>query len=344
MSRIDELKKQYPELNVTIFDMMSRLDTSKSYKYVPLLCKIFGKRFNPKEMWHKDDYLTGIFEVQTNLINKGISTDNLTDSQMFYMANYLAEHFSSETYHTLQEFMRYMDKGLIDNNDVTSYKDIDDVRGAVTLASMKEYNKDLEGQVIKEYEDEKWLAVRPLTFSASAKYGASTRWCTTYQREKQYFEKYWRRGILVYFINKQTGYKFAGYKGLEGDNEFSFWNAEDTRIDYLDVNADDYLFPTVRKIFKSEFTNKNLSSNEIQEQVHNECLSSHEKMRLEFVNEQSMEQPDETIPLDEQPIAEQIMERPTPTYNYQREINTIRELINDMDMTEEIGNVPTMRA
>ena len=39
---------------------------------------------------------------------------------------------------------------------------------------------------IKEYEDERWLILRPLTFSASAKYGSSTRWCTTYQKEKNY--------------------------------------------------------------------------------------------------------------------------------------------------------------
>ena len=38
MSRLDELKKQYPELNVTMFDMMNKLDTSKSYKYLPLFC------------------------------------------------------------------------------------------------------------------------------------------------------------------------------------------------------------------------------------------------------------------------------------------------------------------
>jgi hypothetical protein len=216
---------------------------------------------------------------------------------------------------------------------------------------MKELTKDLEGQVIKEYEDERWVVVRPLTFSASAKYGASTRWCTTYQREKNYFEKYWRRGILVYFINKQTGYKFAGYKGLEGDSEFSFWNAEDNRTDYLEVEADDYLFPIVRKIFKSEQTNKNLCSDEIQEQVHTECLTGYEKMRVEFVNEH-MERPDETIPLDEQ-----VMEQPEyPTPNYQREMNTLHELLSEMlpepvelngqvrELRPEITNVPTMRA
>jgi hypothetical protein len=334
MSRIDELKKQYPELNVTIFDVMSRLDTSKTYKYIPLLCKIFGKRFNPKDIWHKDDYLNGMSEVQSNLINKGISTDNLTDNQMFYIANYLADNFSNETYQTLTEFMEYMDKGLIENKDVTSYKDIDDVRGAVSLALIKEYTKDLEGHVIKEYEDEKWLAVRPLTFSASAKYGASTRWCTTYQKEKQYFEKYWRRGILVYFINKESGYKFAGYKGLEGDSEFSFWNAEDSRIDYLDVNADDYLFPIVRKIFKSEYTNKNLCSNEIQEQVHTECLRPYEKMRIEFAEEPVQLQ--EQIERMGNEIAEHID-------------NDIRNRLSDLvreydDIPVSMENVPTMRA
>jgi len=338
MSRLDELKKQYPELNVTMFDMMNRLDTSKSYKYLPLMCKIFGSKFNPKKLWGKVDYPGGMLEIQAMLINKGISTDELNDGEMYYMANYLAEHFSSDTYSTLKEFMNYMDKGHIENKDVSTYKDLDDVRGAVTLASMKELTKDLEGQVIKEYEDEKWVAVRPLTFSASAKYGSSTRWCTTYQREKNYFEKYWRRGILVYFINKQTGYKFAGYKGIDGDSEFSFWNAEDSRVDYLDIDADDYLFPIVRKIFKSEQTNKNLCSDEIQEQVHTECLTGYEKMRVEFSYSTT-----EEIPV-EQPMEETRMEQPTQTHNYQREMNTLRELINDMDMTDEIDNVPTMRA
>ena len=257
---------------------------------------------------------------------------------MYYLLNYVSEHIPIDTFQTLNLFMEYMDKGQIENTDVTSYKDIESIRGAITLASMKELTKDLEGQVIKEFEDEKWVILRPLTFSASAKYGSSTRWCTTYQKEKNYFEKYWRKGILVYFINKKTGYKFAGYKGLSGDDEFSFWNSEDNRVDYLDVDADDYLFPIVRRIFKSESTNKNLSSDEIQEQVHNECLTPYEKMRVEFVNEH-MEQPME--------VSMDPPDYPTPNYptpNYQREINTIRELINDMDMTEEIGRVPTMRA
>jgi hypothetical protein len=315
MSRLNELKKQYPELNVTIFDMLTRIDTSKTYKYLPLFCKIFGQKFNTKKNWgDRNDYLTNMMEVQSMLMNKGISTDGLTDSQMYYIAHYIAEHFSLDTYTTLREFMDYMDKGQIENKDVSTYQNLDDLRGAVTLASMKELNKELEGQIIKEFEDEKWVALRPLTFASSVKYGASTRWCTTYQKEKQYFEKYWRRGILVYFINKLTGYKFAGFKGLDGDAEFSFWNAEDSRTDYLELDVDDYLFPIVRKIFKSQSTNKNLSSNEIQEQVHNECLTAHEKMRVEFVQEPMV---DQTVPA-----------------NYEREVNTIRELLEEMEIPQ----------
>jgi hypothetical protein len=244
--------------------------------------------------------------------------------------------------------MEYMDKNMIEKNDVTSYKDIDDIRGAVTLATMKELTKELEGQVIKEYEDEKWVVVRPLTFSASAKYGSSTRWCTTYQKEKNYFEKYWRRGILVYFINKETGYKFAGYKGLDGDSEFSFWNAEDSRVDYLDVDADDYLYPIVKKIFRSEFTNKNLCSDEIQQQVYTECISVHEKIRIEFS--------DETIPLDEQPTEVSTEQPELPVHNYHGGIGAIRELLSETEndivpgerqvreLLSEFTDVPTMRA
>ena len=272
MSRIDELKKQFPELNMTMFDLFKRIDTTSTYKYFPLLCKIFGKRFNLLSQYNNDrvrkDELK--LEYHENLLNKGISTDGLTDNELFFIYH-LSDHFNHDSFFTVKDFIRCMEKNQIENKDVTSYSTIDDLRAAVTLASIKELNKELEGQVIKEHEDDKWLVVRPLTFQASSKYGASTRWCTTYQKEKQYFEKYWQYGILVYFINKQTGYKFAGYKSLKDGDELSFWNAEDSRVDYLNVEADDYLFPIVRRILGSNKTNKELCSTEIQNQVMSEC-------------------------------------------------------------------------
>jgi hypothetical protein len=209
-------------------------------------------------------------EIHENLLSRGIATDGLTENELYYL-HYITDYFNNDNYFTVKDFMRYMEKNQIENKDVTSYSTIDDLRAAITLASIKELTKELEGQVVKEYEDDKWLVVRPLTFQSSSKYGATTRWCTTYQKEKQYFEKYWQYGILVYFINKVTGYKFAGYKSLRDGDELSFWNAEDRRIDYLDVDADDYLFPIVRRILSSNKTNKELCSTEIQNQVMSEC-------------------------------------------------------------------------
>jgi hypothetical protein len=281
MSRIDELKKQFPELNMTMFDLFKRIDTTSTYKYFPLLCKIFGKRFNIMNQYDNDKVMKDAakLEIHENLLSRGISTDGLTENELYFL-HHMADYFNHENFFTVKDFIHYMDKNQIENKDVTSYSKIDDLRSAITLASMKELTKELEGQVIKEYEDDKWLVVRPLTFQASSKYGASTRWCTTYQKEKQYFEKYWQYGILVYFINKVTGYKFAGYKSLKDGNELSFWNAEDQRIDYLYVEADEYLFPIVKKILNSDKTNKELCSTEIKNQVMLECEYNIRKMSL----------------------------------------------------------------
>jgi hypothetical protein len=272
MSRIDELKKQFPELNITMFDLFKRIDTSNTYKYFPILCKILGVRFNIKHNYGngRERLNDAKLDLHSSLLDKGISTDNLTDNELFALYN-LTDYLVTDHLTTIKDFIRYMDKNLIENKDVTSYSTIDDLRAGITLASMKEFNKDLEGQVIKEFEDEKWLVVRPLTFQASSKYGATTRWCTTYKKDKHYFKKYWEKGILVYFINKQSGYKFAGYKGLKNDDDFSFWNSEDSRVDYLNVEADDYLYSIVKQIFKSNKTNKDLCSEEVSNQVIKEC-------------------------------------------------------------------------
>lgn len=285
MSRLDELKKQYPEFNITVLDLIKRMDSSKTYKYLPLICKLFSKRFNFKSQY-RDDYQSVLLDMQSRLLNKNISTSDLSEDEMYFY-HLLSEYMPDENFFTLKDFIHYMDRNQIENKDVTSYSSIDEMRGAVTLASIKEFSKEMENQIVKEYEDETWIAVRPLTFSASAKYGAGTRWCTTYQKEKNYFERYWRGGILCYFINKKTGYKFAGYKSLQ-DKEMSFWNANDSRMDYLDVEIDDYMFSKVKKIFSSEFSNKNLCSDAIQEQVHMECIDVYEKQLCEAI---PMEEP-----------------------------------------------------
>jgi hypothetical protein len=151
-----------------------------------------------------------------------------------------------------------MEKNKIPNRDLSTYSSLDSLRKSISLSSLKDIEKELESQIVKEYEDDTWLILKPLTFESSAKYGSSTRWCTTYHGDKSHFVRYWRRGILVYFINKENGYKFAGFKSLDSENELSFWDPSDQRLDFLQLDVNDYLFPIVKKIFSSTETNRDL--------------------------------------------------------------------------------------
>ena len=274
MSRLNELKKQYPELNISVFDIMTKIDTSDSYKYLPLLCKIFGKRFSIKNSYYDGDDKKAAEDFSQNLKLKGFNTDNLTPNQI-YSLHYLTDFYPEDTFLVLKEFMEYVDNGLVENKDVTSYKNLEDVRAAVTLATMKELNKELEGQVIKEFDD-----------------------------------------------------------------ELSFWSAEDQRTDFLGVDIDDYLFPIVKKIFKSEFTNKNLCSNEIQEQVHKECLEYYEEKSLgrliPIVNPAT--EPEVLGPIDR--LSEEIAEHIDNDI-----INRLRNAAREYDRTVQELNqdIPTMR-
>lgn len=270
MSRIIELKKQYPELSLTMFDLFERIDTTKTYKYFPLMCKLFSSRWKLEPI--EKDFSS---EMKNRLESKGIKITDEKDSLVHAMLR-LADNYSDDMFLTTKEFIDRMENNKIQNKDLSTYNSLENLRTAITLSSIKEIERGLEKQVIKEFEDDIWLVVRPLTFQASSKYGANTRWCTTYSKEKEYFAKYWRRGILVYFINKQTGFKFAGYKSLFGDPELSFWDPTDQRVDYLQLDIDDYLFSITKKIFSSTDSNRDLCDLETSIQVEKECTREFE--------------------------------------------------------------------
>ncbi len=120
MSRIDELKKQFPELNITMFDIFKRIDTSSTYKYFPILCKILGSRFNMKNQYGNDkEHVTeASLSMHSNLLDKGISTDNLTDNELFTLHN-LSDYLVTDHLITIKDFIRFMDKNLSSFN-VTS--------------------------------------------------------------------------------------------------------------------------------------------------------------------------------------------------------------------------------
>jgi hypothetical protein len=179
---------------------------------------------------------------------------------------------SNDNFSIFKEFQEFMERGLIDNKDVLTYNTLDDMRGAVSIAALRAQSKEMEKQAIKVYEDEEWLVVRPLTFEASAAYGSGTKWCTTQRTDKQYFARYWRRGILAYFINKTNGIKYGLFKTLEeGDREISWWNAADDRIDFLEIDFSPEMYKVAKEVLKSTQSNKDLCDVELQVKVLVEC-------------------------------------------------------------------------
>jgi hypothetical protein len=157
-----------------------------------------------------------------------------------------------------RKFCEYNERNLIEENDLTKYKSFEQMIAAMGVAEMKSEEKELETQVIKIHEDAEWLLIRPLTFKSSCKYGANTKWCTTTEHNQEYYNKYAKRGVLVYCINKKTGYKVAAFYSLDkNEPEFSYWNQKDTRIDSTDSNLPLELIGFIRDYVKDSKVKSN---------------------------------------------------------------------------------------
>jgi hypothetical protein len=161
--------------------------------------------------------------------------DLMSDIQLMLVYKFIDGFFNFEDLQKYRKFCEYNERNLIEENDLTKYKSFDQMIAAMGVAEMKSEEKELETQVIKIHEDGEWLLIRPLTFKSSCKYGANTKWCTTTEHNQEYYNKYAKRGVLVYCINKKNGYKVAAFYSLDkNEPEFSYWNQKDTRIDSTD--------------------------------------------------------------------------------------------------------------
>jgi hypothetical protein len=81
------------------------------------------------------------------------------------------------------------------------------VQQSEIIKSHKEKDIEIKKDAIKVFENDKCIVVKPLTFEASCKYGAHTKWCTT--ATKIYFDSYAHHGGLYYIIPKDISEKMA---------------------------------------------------------------------------------------------------------------------------------------
>ena len=249
MSRIDELKKQHPNYALSIIDIFKMISPNQSSKYIEMLIKLDKNR----EFNEPDAYRRQIIEcmVGWGIDYNYLETFDLETLNMFFInVNNLVG--DTGKIRSFTKFASLNERKLIENNDVTSYSSWGDIEQAISLAEIKLIDKETAKQIKKIYEDDEWISLRPLSLEASMKYGANTKWCTTTE-SGQYYARYSARGILIYNINKKTGYKVACFKNLDQayDNEFSWWDVTDKKIEVLDSEAPAVVLEAIRNEIKN---------------------------------------------------------------------------------------------
>lgn len=251
MSRVKELKS-LPENNINLFNVFSLFVPERKSKYTETLLRIVKK--TPGIDSH-------VSEVKSILSKDfGIKVEDLdTLSQMELLLSYrLIDMFNMSDLKSFIKFCEYNERGLIKQNDLSKYQNFDDIVNSLNMAELIADRKYLEKQVKVVFENDEWLLVRPLTFESSKKYGSNTKWCTTSESSPDHFFRYTKKGVLIYCLNKKTGYKVASFNSLDkNDPEFSFWNQKDRRVDSLETELTDEL----RKVIFEESKGKGAKTN-----------------------------------------------------------------------------------
>lgn len=193
MSRIDKLKQQHPELNVTIIDLMAKVDPTGSYKYTEFLIKKI-----------KDWY--GGETTDETLLTIGI------------------ELLGEENVAYLNEFESHCKAGRVKNNDIGQHKDFTTIKSSVKEAEEILKQKEAEKQVIKLMDTAEYCVVIPLSYEASKIYGANTKWCTT---QEKYWNDYYKNYKLIYIIDKVKNQKYAISRKKDNPLKIQAWLSND---------------------------------------------------------------------------------------------------------------------
>jgi hypothetical protein len=287
MARLKEIKEKYSNWDISIIDILSELDTTGTNKYTELFLKsiqnehnyLYKNEVNIDSDWYLNK-LNEWFDLELN------SENNINDGELQFIKFKLLNTFINEAnFLKIKKFIDYSERKLI-KTDVNQIKTIEDIDRLICISDFKNIDKELSKDVLIEFKDENWLLIRPLTYESSLKYGASTKWCTASKDTYDHFFRYTESGILIYCIDLKRGDKFGFHRDIpqsdnRHNNDISFWNTADYRVDSMQCNfSPDVINHLMNIELKS---NKEMSNGKWEESLINleKGLGIHRKRRTE---------------------------------------------------------------
>ena len=253
MSKIDKLKEQHPELNVSIIDLLSKIDPSDTNKYVEFLIKQIKNSY---------DY----------------DGDN-TNLSLYIMTEIVGD----VNVETLNEFDRHCKVNRIKKNDISQYKNWTEMKESVRITNESVKQKELETQVIKLLDNDEYCVVIPLSYEASKIYGANTKWCTT---QEQHWKNYIRDYKLIYIMDKVKNDKYAVSIKTGDKSKIQGWLSDDKEVSPLTLPiSSEVITLIINEINKDE------SIVEMEEYPKvNKIITTHSKKSITFDGWSSVQQ------------------------------------------------------
>ena len=263
MSRLDRLKEQHPELNISVMDIIVKLDPTNTYKYTEFLIKKFKEFYGDYDDWS---------------VGLGL------------------EMMGSENMGFLNEFEIHVKANRITNPDISQYKGFREIEDAVKEAEEKVKIKELEKQVIKLFDNDEWSVVIPLSYEASKIYGANTKWCTTQER---YWIDYINTYKLIYIQNKKTNEKYAVSRHFEDSKKIQAWmsNDDETSPMLLPIPSE-IMSIIICEVNKTDTVLELQSKHEVNESDNNQLISSNLNSELGGILRNSVRSPYESFILN----------------------------------------------
>ena len=250
MSKIKQLKNDEKN-NINIVDLLSILCIKKT-KYVDTLMRVIK---NEKKHKQHINEIKKFLSQELKITEEDIK--NIPEDHLLFYHTFMENMVGIDDLKSFQKFCEYNERNLIPNNDLSTYRNFSQIKSSMSIAEIKEYEKELEGQIIILFKDEEWLVLKPLTHQSSKKYGSNTKWCTASEDSPQYFEDYSRNGMLIYIINMKTGKKTAVHKLLR-NNSVTYWSQLDKKIEQSETNLPFHIINVLQKSLKENISNNSL--------------------------------------------------------------------------------------